>query len=46
MDGSVTDLTIWNRRLTQSEIRKWTQCNPIEFGRTVSWEDVKLGNES
>ena len=43
MNGYVTDLNIWDRRLTQSEIRKWTQCNSNEFGRTVSWEDMKLG---
>ena len=43
MNGSLTDLNIWDRRLTQSEIRKLTQCNSYEFGRTVSWEDMKLG---
>ena len=46
MNGSVTDLNIWDRKLTQSEIRKWTQCNSNDFGRTVSREDVKLGNKS
>ena len=45
MNGYVTDLNIWDRRLTQSEIRRWTQCNYNEFGKTVSWEDMKLGIE-
>ena len=45
MSGSITDFNVWDRKLKQSEIREWSQCLSTESGRTVSWEEAKLGNQ-
>ena len=44
MNGAVTDLNIWDRKLHKPEIREWSQFNSTEHGKSISWEEVKLGN--
>ena len=44
MNGAVTSLNIWDRRLTKQEIKDWSQCNSETYGNKISWKDVEVGN--
>ena len=43
MNGAVTNLNIWDRKLTKPEIKDWSQCNSEESGNIISWKELELG---
>ena len=42
MHGAVTDVNVWPRELSQSELEDWAECRGAAQGRSVAWEQANL----
>ena len=42
MQGMVTDLHVWKKVLTRTEISDWSSCRSSELGDVVSWNSAEL----
>ena len=40
--GAITDVHMWNRSLTDSELEDWTGCGAVPPGDLINWETVNL----
>ena len=40
--GAITDVHMWNRSLTDSELEDWTGCGAVPPGDLINWETVDL----
>lgn len=43
MRGAFTNFTIWDRALTEADIKNWSKCSLNIIGNILSWDDVSLG---
>ena len=42
--GAITDVQMWNRSLSVSEIEGWTDCGDVPPGDLINWQTVDLNN--
>lgn len=42
MLGRMTDVNIWNRSLSEKELRRWTSCQNDETGNILNWNTAKI----
>ena len=40
MYGAFTDVNVWNRTLTEEEEDKWMNCDQIEGGNIINWQNI------
>ena len=43
MRGAFTNFTIWDRALTEADIKNWSKCSLNIIGNILSWDNVSLG---
>ena len=41
MFGAMTDVNIWNRSLSQSEVEQWSRCELTEGGNILDWRTAQ-----
>ena len=43
MRGALTNFTIWDRALSEANIKNWSKCSLNIIGNILSWDNVSLG---
>ena len=43
MRGAFTNFTIWDRALSEADIKNWSNCSLNIIGNILSWDNVSLG---
>ena len=43
MRGAFTNFTIWDRALSEADIKNWSKCSLNIIGNILSWDNVSLG---